>query len=152
MNSLVCVDASFIVKLLVPEADSERADATWTSWIANKTPVYAPALMPFEVTSVIRKQVQRDLITTDRGVEAVGAFAELAQDIMLIPAADLHTAAWSLADRYRRPNLYDAYYVALAESLDCPLWTADDHLLRVMHGHASRIFSLRAVIPPTADS
>ncbi len=67
MNSLVCVDASFIVKLLVPEAD------------------------------------------------------------------------------------YDAYYVALAESLDCPLWTADDHLLRVMPGHASRILSLRTAIPPTAD-
>lgn len=149
MSSPVCVDASLIVKLLVPEVDSERADAIWESWLASRTPVYAPALLPFEVTSVIRKQVQRELITMTRGEEAVRAFGELAQEIMLIPASELHMAAWSLADRYQRPNLYDAYYVALAESLDCPLWTADDHMVRVMPGHASRILPLHSTpVPP----
>jgi predicted nucleic acid-binding protein len=131
------------VKLLLPEVDSEQAETVWGSWLAGSTPIFAPALMPFEVTSAIRKQVQRDLITVDRGKAAVEAFRALALDIILIPAADLYMATWALADRYQRPNLYDAYYVALAESLDCPLWTADDHLRRIMPGHASLILSLR---------
>lgn len=146
MSSAICVDASFMVKLVLPEAGSEQAEALWDRWLAGGILVFAPALMPFEAISAIRKQVQRNLIATTRGEAAVDAFSALAQDIILQPAADLYSAAWSLANRYQRPNLYDAYYVALADSLDCPLWSADDHLRRVMPGHAARILSL-----PTPD-
>ena len=142
MSSAVCVDASFMVKLVLPEADSERAETLWTGWLATKVTVCAPALMPFEVTSAIRKHVQRGLVTADRGAVAVEAFSALSQDVILTPAEDLHTSAWVLAARYQRPNLYDAYYVALAESLGCRLWSADDHLRRVMPDHAARIAAL----------
>ena len=144
MSSLVCVDASFMVTLVLPEADSEHAEALWERWLANETTVHAPALMPFEATSAIRKQVQRSVIAVARGEAAAEAFSALAQDIILMPAADLSRAAWSLADRYQRPNLYDAYYVALAERLDCPLWSSDDRLRRVMPSHADRILSPRS--------
>ena len=151
MTSLsVCVDASFMVKLVLPEVDSQRAEALWSEWLTTGTVIHAPALMPFEAAAAIRKHVQRGLITAERGEMAVEAFSGFSQEINLQPAQSLHAGAWTLAMRYSRPNLYDAYYVALAESLDCPLWTADDHLLRVMPGHASRILSLRTIIlPPT---
>lgn len=141
-SSSVCVDASFMVKLVLPEADSERAEALWSEWLTTGTIIHAPALMPFEVTSAIRKYVQRGLITAERGEMAIEAFAGLSQEISLRPAQSLHPGAWALAERYNRPNLYDAYYVALAEDLDCPLWTADDHLRRVMPEHVARVFTL----------
>ncbi len=143
MSLQVCVDASFMVKLVLPEPDSERAEEAWEGWLTAGTTVCAPALMPFEATSAIRKHVQRGLITVERGSAAVTAFSALSQDIVLAPAEGLHAAAWSLAARYGRPNLYDAYYVALAESLACLLWSADDHLRRVMPDHAGRIVALR---------
>jgi predicted nucleic acid-binding protein len=34
--------------------------------------------------------------------------------------------------------------VALAESMDCQLWTADDQMRRVMPGHVARIVALRS--------
>ena len=150
MSSPVCVDASFMVKLVLPEPDSEQAEAAWASWLASGADVCAPALMPFEAASAIRKHVQRGLIASEPGAAALEAFSTLAQDIILAPAEDLHAAAWSLAARYNRPNLYDAYYVALAESLDCPLWSADDHLRRVMPDHAARIVALHGGVSTTS--
>jgi predicted nucleic acid-binding protein len=131
-----------MVKLVLPEADSERAETLWTGWHASEVTVYAPALMPFEVTSAIRKHVQRGLVTAEHGASAVEAFSALGHGIVLAPAEDLHARAWALAAHYQRPNLYDAYYVALAESLGCPLWSADDHLRRVMPDHTARIAPL----------
>lgn len=147
MSSQVCVDASFMVKLVLPEPDSERAEGAWADWLASGAVICAPALMPFEVASAIRKHVQRGLITLERGAAALEAFMALVQDVILAPAEESHAAAWSLAACYHRPNLYDAYYVALAESLDCPLWSADDRLRRVMPDHAVRIVALRAETP-----
>jgi predicted nucleic acid-binding protein len=142
MSLQVCVDASFMVKLVLAEADSERAEELWSGWLSAGATVCAPALMPFEATSAIRKHVQRGLITAERGAAAVEAFSAIAHDVVLAPAEDLCATAWSLAVRYDRPNLYDAYYLALAESLDCPLWSADDLLRRVMPDHAPRIVAL----------
>lgn len=121
-----------------------RGEEAWEGWLTAGAAVCAPAPMPFEATSAIRKHVQRGLITVERGAAAVEAFSALVQGVALAPVDDLHAAAWSLAVRYDRPNLYDACYVALAERLDCLLWSADDHLRRVMPGHADRIVALRA--------
>jgi predicted nucleic acid-binding protein len=138
-STLVCVDASFLVKLLTPEAHSERADALWAGWLEGEVHVFAPVLLAFEVTSVLRKKVQRGLLSEARGREAVEAFAELAGSLELISPEGLHRRAWQLAAENRQPNLYDSYYVALAELLDCPLWTADERLRRAMPAAAATI-------------
>ena len=38
---------------------------------------------------------------------------------------DLHRRALELASLLQQGAVYDAHYMALAESLDCELWTAD---------------------------
>lgn len=37
MNSSVCVDASLVLKLVLPEADSDRAHRLWRSWLETDT-------------------------------------------------------------------------------------------------------------------
>jgi predicted nucleic acid-binding protein len=59
--------------------------------------------------------------------------------IEVIAPDDLHDAAWSLADALGWAKTYDAEYVALARSLDCPLVTLDSRLIRGASSVASVI-------------
>jgi predicted nucleic acid-binding protein len=142
MSLTICVDASFVIKLVTDEPHSDRADELWKAWLEADAEIVAPELLPFEVTSVIRKKVQRGVVTPEDGAVAFDAFWEVLTSVALVPPNRLCARAWELASRYHQPNLYDAYYVALAEQLECALWTADDHLRRAMPDLAAHIASL----------
>jgi predicted nucleic acid-binding protein len=147
MISPVCVDASFVVKILVPEQHSDRADALWAGWLETGIQIVAPSLLAFEVPSVIRKKVQRGLISAERGRQALDAFVALSEYVELIAPDLLHLAAWELASQHNQPNLYDSYYIALAQSLECRLYSADDHLCRTMPDARQLIVSLSEHTP-----
>ena len=51
----VCVDASFAVKLVLPEEHADRARDLWAEWERQKRERFAPALWGYEVASVVRK-------------------------------------------------------------------------------------------------
>ncbi len=59
------VDASFVIKLLAPEAHSERAERLWADWLEHGVQILAPVLLAFEVPSVLGKKVQRRLISPE---------------------------------------------------------------------------------------
>lgn len=130
MSSQVCVDASLVLKLVLAEADSDRAYRLWQSWMEADTEVLAPEHMAFEATSVIRNHVYRGLISSETGRRAFDALH--AQAITLIPSRLLNVRAWELAEQFGRPTAYDAYYLALAEALGCELWTADQRLVNAV--------------------
>lgn len=49
--------------------------------------------------------------------------------IQLIPPDDVQTqSAFDWTIRLQRAAAYDSFYLALAETLDCELWTADRRL------------------------
>jgi predicted nucleic acid-binding protein len=126
MSSLVCVDASLALKLVLGEDDSPRALALWRRWIDEGVTVVAPPLLAYEVTSVLRSKVYRGLLAAEAGDEA---FREIhAQGIRYLAPEGLHARAWELAGRLDRPAAYDAHYLALAEILGCEFWTADGRL------------------------
>ena len=131
MTSQICVDASFAVKLVLPEADSHSARYLWASWSDHEIRVIAPCHLMFEVVSVIRNHVLRKEIGPEDGQRALEAF--LAQDIERIHPSGFEGRAWELAQRFDRPTAYDAYYLAVAEAAGCDLWTADSRLYRAVH-------------------
>ncbi len=122
----ICVDASFVLKLLLDEPDSPRAVAHWSEWIATDCDIVAPFHLIFEVVSVLRNNVYRQIITPEAGDKALAAF--LAQDIALLHPDRLVERGWQIATRFNRPTVYDAIYLALGELLDCEVWTADRRL------------------------
>ena len=119
MNAVV--DASAVVAALV---DSGR-DGEWAEAAVAANALVAPELVLAESTNILRRLERAEIISR---IEASGAQADLlGLDIELFPFAPFARRIWEL-----RSNLtsYDAWYVALAEALDCPLVTLDRRLGR----------------------
>jgi predicted nucleic acid-binding protein len=86
----------------------------------------APDLVDPETVAVLRKRWLAGTIPDDRFAAAVRDLEDL--DLDRYPALRFMRRAWEL-----RANVtpYDATYVALAETLGCELWTADQRLAKV---------------------
>ena len=121
--SLVCIDASLILKLLLLDERNAEVDSLWSQWNEAGTTVICPPLIYAEVTSVLRSAVHFGRISPDEGERAFEAFCEL--EIMISARADLHILAWQLAKEYRQPRIYDSMYLAVARSEGCDFWTGD---------------------------
>jgi predicted nucleic acid-binding protein len=51
---------------------------------------------------------------------------------LVTPDLEHNQAAFDWTIRLKRAAAYDSYYLALAQSLDCPLWTADSRLFNAL--------------------
>ena len=130
-KSPVCVDAHIVVMIVAPERQRPLALSLWQSWLMQDREIIAPRLLAYEVTSALwRKTVQGILALEDarRAVQAA-----LNMRITLLDPPNLSEQAFELAARFRRPAAYDAHYLALAEQLRCPFWTADERLYNATH-------------------
>jgi predicted nucleic acid-binding protein len=145
MNSLVCVDASILIKLVVEEEQSDRASALWDSWVDDGVEIVAPTLFSYEVTATLRKKVHRQLLALAEGKEAFAA--ALAVEMTLMAPSGLHERAWELAARFNRPTAYDSHYLALAEMLGCEFWTADQRLFNAVRDELGWVRWLREYQP-----
>jgi predicted nucleic acid-binding protein len=117
-SRLVC-DASAIVTVLLDSGP----DGDWLTRRLGSADLFAPTLLPFECSNVIRRHEIAGLISSDQAAQAHADLLEL--PIELVPYESLAQRVWQL-----RWNLtsYDGAYVALAEALDAPLVTMDRRL------------------------
>ncbi len=128
----VAVDASFALKLVLPEQYSDRVRQLWEKWVKEGVEILAPYLLAYEATSVLRHKVFRGELTPQEGEAALAALQ--AQGIGLRHPEGLEQMAWELARRFNRPTAYDTSYLALAKLLSCELWTADERLRNAIRG------------------
>ena len=135
MSLRVCVDASLALKLVLDEEDSDRAHALWQAWVSADTEIVAPEYLAVEATSVIRNHVYRGLLSKEAGQAAFDALH--AQAITLISSQGLNSRAWELSEQFGRPTAYDAYYMVVAETFGCDLWTADRRFVKAVRDTVS---------------
>jgi predicted nucleic acid-binding protein len=117
----VVVDASVVVAALV---DNGR-DGRWAESILVGAQLAAPHLMPAEVANILRRAALAREISHEIASLAHGDLLDLR--IELFPYEPFATRAWELR---ANATAYDAWYVALAESLAAPLATLDRKLAR----------------------
>ena len=125
-RSPVCVDASVVVALVTPEAQSDKALAVWSEWMQGNIEVVAPVLLRCEVTSALRRKVVRDVMSLQDARRALEEAVSL--DVEILDPPGLPLRAFDLAARLNRPAAYDAQYLALAEMKKGEFWTADEKL------------------------
>ena len=115
------VDASAIVTLLIdPGAAGEAVAARM-----RHATLLAPALMPFEVSNVLRRRRNAGMLSA---AEADLAHAELVElPVELWPWQATATRVWELGANL---SSYDASYVALAELINASLVTLDRRIAR----------------------
>ena len=113
------IDASVLVSALVDSGE----DGKWAESAVAGDVIASPELALAEATNILRRL---ELAGELSRFEAAAAQADLMKlDIVLFHFAPFAERVWAL-----RGNLtsYDAWYVALAEALDCPLLTLDRKL------------------------
>lgn len=85
----------------------------------------APEHFRLEAANAIRGLVRGCALSASSAAAVVAALSGL--EVRLVPTVDLLPRIWQLRDNL---SAYDAAYVALAESLDVQLVTADQRLAR----------------------
>lgn len=136
-TSKVAIDASFLLKLFLPEPESDLVESQWKAWIEGSVDVVAPTLLVFEAASVIRNKVHRGMLLEDEGKAIIDRLKHL--DVTLVHDGELLDLAWEIGAKLRLPALYDSFYLALSRFLSIPLWTADQKLFNLARDHFSMI-------------
>ena len=115
------IDASVAVKWVVPEPDSDRAEALLDHALG------APDLLFAECANVLWKKVRRGELSKD---EADIAAQTLEQADIAIASTRGHLAsAMAIAVELDHPA-YAAVYLSVAQAAELRLVTADDRLIR----------------------
>ena len=122
------VDANLIAALILPLPYSNAAALHAAAWKRNGEVFYAPYLMQYEITSVLRRAIVDKFINSARAESAIRQIFNLHIDYFA-PTEQLHTRALYWAERLGHSKAYDAYYLALAEQERVDFWSADRRLV-----------------------
>lgn len=129
MNKVVIIDASIAIKAILPNPLQGHCQ-TLVQTFADIQPV-APTLWTYETTSAISKAVHFDQITENEGRLALEQVDALGVQLF-VPDLEQSRIAFGWTRRLKRASAYDSFYLALAEALECDLWTADKRLFNAL--------------------
>ena len=113
------IDSSALVAALV----DNDSDGRWALSLIARESLVGPEMLPAEVCNVLRRLELSGRLST---AEAALACIDMQRlNIELFPFAPFAQRIWELRHTV---TCYDAWYVALAEALNCPLATLDQRL------------------------
>ena len=147
MSRFVVVDASLAFKWLIEEVDSDKADSLAEVWNDRGFQMVAPYFMCAEVTNILLQRTKRGETSLDEGLRLIEKL--LSSGIKMHHSLDIHRRALELASQLGQGAAYDCHYLALAESLDCEMWTADVRFYRVASPTSTRLRLLNEFVAPS---
>jgi predicted nucleic acid-binding protein len=124
-NSLICLDASIVVQVLINPLNNP-VQQQWQQWHREGQRFVAPSLQRYEVTNVLYRYQYTGQLSGDTIEQAMRKFFTLPIDHA--DERSDHQRAMEIARQFNRPAAYDAHYLALAERLDIDFWTVDRRL------------------------
>ena len=130
-GSPAVIDASVTLKLVLPSPLRVECSALVNDLVSRGFELIAPALWAYETTSTLCKAVHFGQLTPDEGERTLLQLMSLGVRLVL-PDVSQNRQAFDWTLRLNRAAAYDSYYLALAEALECDLWTADRRLLNAV--------------------
>jgi predicted nucleic acid-binding protein len=127
MPKSLVVDASFAIRLILPDPRRSDFRALMERWLQEGCELLAPDLWLYEMTTALCKAAHFGLVTAEEAASSLVLVSELAVQLVA-PDAEQARLAFAWTQRLHRAAAYDSFYLALAESLACELWTADRRL------------------------
>ncbi|PIZ66802.1 hypothetical protein CO051_03965 [Candidatus Roizmanbacteria bacterium CG_4_9_14_0_2_um_filter_39_13] len=123
----VVLDASIIIKWFQKEREEqlEEAEILWKKQLNQDIQINVPSILFYELYNHLSRNPKTD----------IGSVMGLIRQTDLIEIeldAELISITVGLVRKYHI-SFYDATYIALAESLECDLITADKKLVRGVH-------------------
>ncbi len=137
MNGCVVVDASLAVKWVLKEPYADEALALAAEWAAAGINPVAPGLLFVEATNVLHRRAVLGHISMSEAGRLLNGLLSLGIQIRESP--QIHVRAMELAHELGRPAVYDTHYLALADLLECELWTADERFFNSVRGRQPRV-------------
>jgi predicted nucleic acid-binding protein len=126
------VDASVVVKWVMPEEHSESA----ARLLSEELELWAPDLLWPESGNILWKKWLREELSEEKVPTLLQTLQSFPLNIL--PSERLVEEAWEIARDFRR-SFYDSLYLALAIYQECPLVTADRRLYNAVGGASSRL-------------
>jgi predicted nucleic acid-binding protein len=120
-------DASFIVRTILPGPRSDSFRSQMELWLEDGCMLHAPTMWVYETTTALCKAVFFGLLTDGDTEESLSLLQDLAIELVP-PDAEQACLAFGWTRRLNRVAAYNSFYLAVAESLGCELWTADQRL------------------------
>ena len=140
MNRVFCLDTSVLVSYLVPDEHEPQADTLVLEVVSGAYSLVAPAFAWAEIGSVLRKKIRMGLLTLSQAQGCYEDFCNLPIDY--INSELVRVRAWELAEQYQLPTLYDAAFLAVAESEEAQFWTIDMALLNQLSPRPAYVHKL----------
>lgn len=129
-SEVIVIDANVAVWLVLPTLAAGDVDVSvrFTAWTQAGLQLVAPMHWLAECTSAVRGGVYTRTFSSVRAQQALQDLFDL--KVKLLPLTpSLCLAAFDWAARLGQAKAYDAFYLALADSLGAEFWTADRRLV-----------------------
>jgi predicted nucleic acid-binding protein len=127
ISETAVVDANFVLSYLLPDEKSEEIDRVFSRLDKDELNLIGPPILDYEVINGLRTAAVRSRINHDQARQLAVRYLKFGIAIINVPIEK--TLQTSLKHHL---SAYDASYLVLAQTLDCPLLTRDEALAKLI--------------------
>ena len=127
MKKVIIIDASVAAKWLLPDEDDFRADSIKRAFANRQIEIAVPVFIFYEVNNLLKSAVLSNRISFKDSLDFYEYFLNLNFNIHSSKLLLKNTLQTALKLEI---SSYDASYIALAEYLQSPFYTADEKLIK----------------------